>query len=239
MDKEIKTKIIQNNKRISELLSDNENTIMEAGYKPPTRNYSVESEDRIKIPAGYIRTTQQFVSNYHLMELVLDNNTRKNIAYALQLSDYYNFIVNRFFVWGSVETMFYKQMFVNIISIIEALINESANRINSFCKNCSSISKCKKNINKNERLNMKEAATKLRSLGILNISSDDLERLIELYDYRNRVHIRLNEQNEFLDDSFNLKLYNESIELLKRIDIILYETAVPYFNKCMGFEKKN
>ena len=238
MDKEKEAQIIENNKSISELLSSNENIIIKEGYKPPVSNYSVDRDDRIKIPAGYIRTAQQFVTAYHLTELVLDNSTRKNIAYALQLSDYYNYLVNRFYVWGSVETMFYKQMFVNIISVIEALINESANRINSYCKKCASISKCKKNINKNDRETMKCAATKLQDLEILNISSDDLERLIELYDYRNKVHIRLNEQNEFLDDKFNLQLYNESIKFLKDVDEKLYENAVPYYNKCMGFEKK-
>lgn len=150
MDKEKETQIIENNKSISELLSSNENIIIKEGYKPPVSNYSVDRDDRIKIPAGYIRTAQQFVTAYHLTELVLDNSTRKNIAYALQLSDYYNYLVNRFYVWGSVETMFYKQMFVNIISVIEALITESTNRLNIYCKNCKRIDKCKKNINKYE-----------------------------------------------------------------------------------------
>ena len=42
-------------------------------------------------------------------------------------------------------------------------------------------------------------------LGIHNASTpfglkamEELKRLIELYDYRNKIHIRLNEQNEFL-----------------------------------------
>ena len=81
---------------------------------------------------GYIRRSGEFWRLYHLNEIVSNRNTKNNISYALQLSDYYNFVLNRFYIWGSIETMFYKNAFVNIISIVEALILESANQIDVY-----------------------------------------------------------------------------------------------------------
>lgn len=236
-DKYIK-EIKKNNKDVSELLSVNEHLLEEAGYNPPVNNYVFEIDDKIKIPTGYVRTVNKFTIDYKLNDLILENTTRKNIAYALQLSDYYNYIVNRFNIWGPVETMFYKQMFVNVISVIEALILESSNRINGVCKECDKSPRCSNVINKSSRANMKDALKRLHELGIVTLSSEETDRLIELYDLRNKIHIRLNEQNEFLSDVFNIELYNESIIFLKKMDEMLYENAIPLFDDCIGFKQK-
>lgn len=229
---------LENNKSISFLLAENENILRSAGYVPPCMNFVVEDEKRINIPAGYIRTSKEFWNKYHLGDLVESLNTRKNISYALQLSDLYNFLLNRFYMWGSVEIMLYKQAFVNIVSIIEALILESSNRINLFCKQCSNISKCQNNICQRDRENMKCAAEKLFELGILDINEVEKNRLIELYDLRNKIHIRLNDQNEFLDYKYNRALYNEVIEMLQKVDDCLWKNAVPLYKKCIGYKSK-
>ncbi len=134
--------------------------------------------------------------------------------------------------------MLYKQAFINVISIIEALILESSNRMNQLCKQCQNISKCKNNICKKDRDNMKCAADKLFGLGILDINEVEKNRLVELYDFRNKIHIRLNDQNEFLDCKYNRKLYNEAIELLQKVDDCLWRNAVPLYSKCIGYESK-
>lgn len=238
MKDDILNKYIRNNESISKLFEENEKILREEGYNPPIDNFIVKSEKRVNVPAGYIRKKEEFCNEYHLVDIVDKINTRNNISYALQLSDYYNFIFNRFNVWGSIEIMLYKQAFINVVSIIEALILECSTRINMHCQKCQNISKCKNNISKSERENMKRAAEKLYNLGVLGISDSEIKRLIELYDYRNKIHIRLNEENEFLDKKFDTKLYNETIELMKKIDTSLWKNAVPLYNKCIGFCKK-
>lgn len=229
---------VKNNIRIGELFVENEKLLKSAGYNPPCSNFSVKKEERINMPAGYIRKSGDFWKKYHLVELVESRNTRNNISYALQLSDYYNFLVNRFNVWGSIEIMLYKQAFVNIVSIIEALILESANRMNKFCQKCPNISRCKNNICSRDRENMKCAVEKLFKMGVLKIDSEKKLRLIELYDLRNKIHIRLNEQNEFLDNKYNMNLYNEAIRILQIVDEQLCKNAVPLYQSCIGFERK-
>ena len=85
---------------------------------------------------------------------------------------------------------------------------------------------------------MKSAVLKLSDMGVLDLSEDEKNRLIELYDYRNKIHIRLNEQNEFLDNKYNRNLYNEVIRLLQKVDEQLCKNAVPLYNDCIGFESK-
>ena len=227
-----------NIEKMSSLLSRNEELIRDAGYNPPVDNFFIEKEKRIKMPQGYIRTSREFWGQYHLNDIVDNRNTKNNISYALQLSDYYNFLLNRFYIWGSIESMLYKQAFVNIVSITESLILEAANNINKYCKECSKIGKCSKNLTKDERSNMKKSTLKLYKIGILDFEEEEISEIVEMYDYRNKIHIRLNEQNEFLDNKYNIALYNRPISYLKQVDDKLWKNGAPYYESCMGFEEK-
>ncbi len=103
---EQKSKIIENNRAITDLLRENEKILREAGYNPPIRNYALDRTEKIGFPSGYIRTVAAFNTKYHLMEICPNRTTRHNITYALEASDLINFIMNRVNIWGSVETIF-------------------------------------------------------------------------------------------------------------------------------------
>lgn len=239
MDDQTRDNIIANNRKIEALLSENEGLLKKAGYKPPIINFVLrEQSDKIKIPNGYIRTSGTFWQKYHLNDVVKSRNTRNNISYCLQLSDFYNFILNRFHIWGSVGIMLYKQDFVNLVCVMESLILEATYNISEHCKSCKNISRCKNHISKTERDNMKTAVNKLYELGILKISDEQKNRIVELYDLRNRVHIRLAENNEFLDNKFNLKLHNEIIDILVLVSEKIYESSVTYYGSCIGYVPK-
>lgn len=238
MDMHIENKIVENNKEISRLLLENESLFKDAGYAPPSKNYVVEDFLRIKIPSGYIRTSNNFSNKYHLNSIVHDSNVKKNISYSLQLSDFYNFLLNRVYIWGSVQTMLYKNDIINIVSIIEALVLEATCNVRDHCANCQSINRCKNHISKEEKNKLKPAIKKLCSIGILNFSTDTANKIRALVDLRNRVHIRLANNNEFLDSKFNLEQHNNAILLLLEIAEELNSKVVPYYNKCVGFVEK-
>ena len=69
LSNEKKNKIIENNKKITELLKENENILRESGYNPPLNNYVLERNDKIGFPSGYIRTVATFNEKYHLSEI--------------------------------------------------------------------------------------------------------------------------------------------------------------------------
>lgn len=231
MEKSVEQEIVENNTSITRLLKRNEELFQKALDKSTT--VSVRNEDRIRIPSGFIGTRYLFVEEGRLKDLVPDQTTRSNIAYAMQLSDFYRYALNRFYIWGSVKTMLCKSAIINLVAIMEALILESANCINDYCKQCPRIDKCKSNITKYDRYSMKTALRKLCELKLLPISKEDEAFLNELFGYRDRIHIRLSENNEFTNDIFNRSLHNKAAKYVKQVCDLLYENALPFYDSCI------
>jgi len=229
LPEEKKNRIIENNKRISELLQENENILREAGYKPPRSNYALERSEKIMFPSGYIRTVVAFKDKYHLCEICPNRVTRQNITYALETSDLINYIVNRVNIWGAVETILFKLAIVNFVSVIEAIILEAANNICYNASRCGKTKSCQYHFSKEERNNARKAVEKLTYMGILDFDGDKLSHVQKIIDLRNRIHIRLTKGNEMNMEDFTLELYNEVVSLLQDIDEQIYEKAVPHY----------
>lgn len=226
---ELKSKITENNRKITELLNENENILREAGYKPPVINCALERSDKIGFPSGYIRTVTAFITKYHLKEICINRTTRHNITYALEASDLINFMLNRVNIWGSVETIFFKLAIVNLVSVMEAIVLEAANNICCYASTCGKTNTCYYHFSKDERNNARKAVEKLALVGVLDFDADKISRVQEIIDLRNRIHIRLTKGNELNLDDFTLALYNEVIILLQNIDEQIYEKAVPHY----------
>ena len=232
MTQNLEKEIIENNASITRLLKYNEELLQKAASSE-SKHISIKNEDRIRIPSGLIGTRFLFVEEGHLQELIPDRAIRSNIAYAMQLSDFYRYTLNRFYIWGSVETMLCKSAIINLVAIIETLVLESANCINDYCKQCPRIDKCDSNITKSDRYSMKTALRKLCDLRLLPISKEDEAFLNELFGYRDRIHIRLSESNEFTDDVFNRALHNKAAKYVKQVCDLLYENALPFYDSCI------
>lgn len=233
MTDDIKKKLINNNEKITELLKENENLLIEAKYEPPKKNFALDNTERINIPSGYIRVSETFITKYHLNEIANDKGTGKNIAYSFQLSDFYNYMINRFYIWGSVKTMLCKSGIINLVAILEALILECANNICPNASSCGRTKNCNRHFNKSERNNCENALDKLIDYKVLSFSEDEVKRLKKIIDLRNRVHIRIAKENEFIDGSFDIDLYNETMKLLKRISKEIYLNGIEQYNKCI------
>ena len=232
--KEVRRKIITNNGDISYYLKENEDLVKQLGLNPPESNYTFDSNnDKIQFPSGYIRTTEYFEKKYFLKNIVKKNHIRKNIEYCLQLTDYYNFLFNRFYIWGSIETMLYKNAIIIVVSVIEALILESVNNIQDNCGKCSKIGGCGSRFNKEDRKSMKKSLDKLCNLEILHLEKDDIDRIKAFYNLRNNIHIRSAKENEFISDAYTCDVYNELLKSLFDICTQLNDYAVKYYNKCL------
>lgn len=233
ISEESKNKIAENNKTISKLLKENEDICEAEGYKTPQHNYSLDRAKRIQFPSDYIRNNHYFMNKYHLYSIVSNSNVRKNIAYTFQLSDMNNFLANRFNIWGSVETMFFKSFVINVISIFEAIIFECANNICCSTSSCNKVKECVHHFtNKERNYSSFEALVKMNNIGITNFSETELDRINGIIGFRNRVHIRLAEENEFNSDDFTLSLCNDLLVFLQRLCDKVYENGVPLYNKC-------
>lgn len=238
MNEELKEKLTLNNKKISDLLAQNEKLMIENGYNPPEENAAVDSVGRIHFPSGYIRTADVFENRYHLVEIVLNNDERRNIAYSLQLSDFYNYFINRFYIWGSVETMLLKQDFINIVAVMESMVIESAKSINRYCLDCKYCHSCSSHLGSRKISTMKRALERLHVVGIISLTDEEIEILKKIYDLRCSIHVNIVKGNEFKNEEFTVEQHNMAITYLKLLTDCLYKECVPYYSKCLCGNKR-
>ena len=224
-----KAKIIENNEKISTLLRENEDLLRAEGFDLPNDNLNMDGLQKIKIPSQYIRTKEYFYEKYHLYIIVSAWDVRNNIAYSFQVSDLYNYLINRFNIWGSVETMLYKNAIINFVSIFEAFVFECANNICMCPSQCGKTNKCKRHFSNTQRNNSYKALCRMRELHIVDYDEAKMERIKEIIELRNRIHIRLAENNEFNSSDFCLAVYNEVIGLLKQISEDIYTNGVKLY----------
>lgn len=192
----------------------------------------MKADEKIVFPSGYIRTVAFFNAKYHLNDLFPNWEKRNNIAYALEVSDLLNYLMNRFNLWGPVITVLYKLAIVNLVSIMEALLLEAANNICSKASTCKRTTSCKNHLSKDERNNARKAVEKLNLIGVLDLSADQVSRIQDIIELRNRIHIRLAAGNELRMRDFTLELYNEVIGFLQLIDTQLFENGFPRYFRC-------
>lgn len=98
--------------------------------------------------------------------------------------------------------------------------------------NCQSISVCEKHFSRTQRDNSFKALKKINELHITDFDNREMSRILEIIKFRNRVHIRVAPENEFISSDFSLSLYNEVIRLLQRLSESIYENGVPLYGKC-------
>lgn len=137
----------------SSALQEAEDLLRNSGLKVPEENIDIKEVEKVKVPRKYIRTVQYFKKKYNLSELLNNLAISDNISYHLQLSDFINYIINRFGIGLSVESMFYKIAIINILSIIEALLYGVALKLHSSCFIADKL--CKHNINCKYYFNLK------------------------------------------------------------------------------------
>jgi len=181
----------------------------------------IDQWDKVRVPKGHIRKVDDFIQKYDLNYLLADRKLRKNIAYSLQTSDFINFLHNRFNITLSVGSIFYKLSILNIFSILEAIIYGILNDLHQFCTTkgqvCNKQRNCQYYVKSIRKLQFNPAVDLLMEKRVLNLKPSDRELLFEYNDLRNNVHIFLSEDNEFLSEKYNRKVYNKLIFILRKM----------------------
>lgn len=208
-------------KEASSALQVAHNVLVENNIDVLQPKIKIDQWDKVRIPKGHIRTVDDFIQKYDLNFLLVDRNLKKNIAYSLQTSDFMNFLHNRFQITLSVGSIFYKFSILNIFCIIEAIFYGILNDLHQFCKIngeiCRKQRSCQYYVKSIKTLHFNTAVDLLMERRVLNLKSSDRELLLQYNDLRNNVHIFFSEDNEFLSQKYNRKVYNELIFILRRM----------------------
>ncbi|WP_166333226.1 hypothetical protein [Sphingobacterium chungjuense] len=191
-------------------------------HQTPVSNINPDSYEKIRIPYNYVRRKAEFIQNYSLSSFVGKNRVLfNNIAYSLQLTDFNNFILNRIEIYGAIKNQFLKNCITHNFAIVEAVIMEVLYDLGTHCKidnlTCRHNSHCSGFINCNQ--NMKHPLAKDLLANKIKVSVEFLTVYSIILKIRDRVHMRLVEANEYFDNDnvLTLKMYNESIRLLRYI----------------------
>ena len=227
----IEQKIKENNAQITRLLAENEELLRGAGFDPPAKNYALHNNARIKFPSNYIRTKDYFVKKYKLRYFFKDPVTMSNVAYSLQMSDLYNYIVNRFKIFGSINTMVYKAATINCVCIIESLIGQALDDMHAHCKKCPNHDECMYYFAKKQQFSDK--LDKIRKYDMLRLDDEGDQRIRDAYRLRNHMHIyTAAKENELTNKTFDRDLYNGIIDIMQQVTFNLYYYMLPASKKC-------
>lgn len=224
-----RNRLIENNKRISTLLEENEEILRNAGFKIPIENFAFDAERearlKIQIPKGYIRTKNYYMKEYGLYKICNNDEDRaSNIAYSLEASDFYNYVFNRIGIYGPILAMMYKQATINIVSIIEMFMRTYVDTLRQKCKNCPQCNGCQARIAKKSHIKghfQDQVGIYARENLLTGISSKTYLRICKLYEYRNGIHLSKSKENELTEDMHSQELYNEAIVYMKGINKVM------------------
>ena len=206
-------------KKVSQELNSIEDFLRENGIDIPNQNITLESDEKIWIPRGYIRTVQYYEHKYRLHDLLGDEILAKNIAYALQASDFFNYMLNRFRIELSVGKVFFKYAIINIFSVVESLLYGIINKCHSHCSLDDRV--CKNNVGcdfyfkKANKYSFKNLLQILSQKGLVRMPDEIQDKLLELKALRDNIHLWDVKDKDYFNDNYNLTNYNFLVRVLQ------------------------
>ena len=218
LTKETQDEIVKNNNEISKLLERNEELYLSEMSDLDRRIFPVDKDDKIIIPADYIRKKDDFIEMYKLDELIYSFNHQSNIAYLMQYADLNSYFMSRFKIFGQLEKVHYYYALINLESILEIILKEISDKYRKICEECKIPKhKCSKIISKPIHGDLKLLLCKLNEFQIISIESKDIENLKELIDVRNQIHIRLMTDKMYNNPKLSVGFYNKCMNSFKKL----------------------
>jgi len=196
--------------------------LKENGIDCPIQQPKIARTDKIWLPTGYIRTAGHYRKAYQLPVSIDDLDIRNNIAYALQYTDFLNYIDNRFYLGDfTIKDVFYRMSTAHVMSIVEALLFGLVKTLHGHCVKkgltCNKAGKCKKYIKSHKKLSFKKLLVMVKDKGIYSYTDADIINLCELKEIRDRLHLWDAGNSDFHDEKFSVKNYNDAIAALVNI----------------------
>lgn len=155
----------------------------------------------IEIPKKYIRKLSYFENCFQFLK---DPIVRKNISYALQLSDFNSWILNRTDISLSVRDMFIKESIILLGSIAEAvLVTDSKGKLSN-------------------KLTFRERTQRYLEMGLI---TEKLKLELDwLWKARNFVHINKADEKEF--GKYSDEMYTRAINACMSLSTQLSKTTL-------------
>ena len=161
------------------------------------------------IPQGVIDTIDDLDVEYHLTQIIGYYNLVKNAGHILQTCEFYQYILNHYYVFGSIQFVLRKDIFIHYVSVIETLVIYKGFNLEYKDKN-------------NEPIRMKNLLDNNDFCKKVPIESNLKQEILSFYNKRNKIHLNRAPENELTQDDFSQDDIDQVRNLLKRISDLLY-----------------
>ncbi len=215
-----------------------------------SRNVSGEmnNKKRKKLPAKDAIHSADFINRKYHVDSIFPNKTdRINITDRLQMTDWFAHVINGYESgYEGCDRMVLLYALINVMSVIEAMMQEAVQRCHDFCKEtekCDNCESCRFYYKEGDEkvLDFKEALASFRKHGLLKEEPiDQFKELKMLYSLRNGIHVRqqakmpINIPVQYFDIAYYNNLAMENVGVIADI---CQKEMVPYYGKCRGYEE--
>ena len=235
--KEIMRQVLENNKKISELMQTNMNVLLESGLRSKDHDpYFDFDKDKISFPKGYVGNKSDYEEMYRLKEFIRNERIRNNVAYALQLSDVYCFLDNYIYTYGSVQMALKKAAFINLVGVMEAFVLSAISGMRGRCGDCKQ--KCiYTKFNSDDRTFYK-CIVNIKELDLFGWEAEDYEFMKSCNRLRNSIHLASKDQEKAEKNMTNCaeefdRMHEQVIDFLGKLADAICENLAPGMDECL------
>jgi len=194
----------------------------------PDENITKEDFLLANIPDNYIRTAEYYRVNYRLNQMISNRIQINNIAYSLQLSDLFNYILYRINLFGVIKNLFIKNAIMNIVSIQEGILYSSITTLNNFCwikgKVCNSNSTCQFYVKLKNQLTFNSLLQTFQDkIGFYHERYRTM--MFTLKEIRDNIHIQDIQYSELaVGDLYSIEKYHDALLSLRYMKFRLHRS---------------
>lgn len=195
-------------------------------YNTPNENIKKEDFVLSNIPDKYIRTAEYFRVNYRLNEMISSRIQVNNIAYSLQIADFFNYILYRINLFGVIKNLFIKNAIINIFSIQEGILYSSVISLNEYCKfkdtGCKHHHNCPFFIRSRNKLTFNSLMETFREKVVFH-HDRYREIMFKLKERRDNVHLEDVQYSEWAEtDRYSIEQYHDALLSLRYLKLQLH-----------------
>jgi hypothetical protein len=201
-------------------------------YDTPNENINKDQFLLANIPDNYIRTAEYYRVNYRLNQMIIDRIQINNIAYSLQLSDFFNYMLYRINLFGVIKNLFIKNAIINIFSIQEGILYSSLMSLNSYCRFngniCRNNSTCQYYVKSRNQLTFNSLLQTFQDrIGFYHVRYRDI--MFKLKEIRDNVHLEDVQYSEWAEtERYSIDQYHDALLSLRYLKFQLHTSLTAF-----------
>ena len=199
------------------------------------------ADKKLMPPRGSISPAEDLVKQYNVDRIFVNDKDRESVSERLQMIGWFDYMLENVEAeYPGCDRLLQEYALINVMSVIEAFMQECIHRCFLFCRNRSEHEDCKEcqtcryfyTEGKDYELRFKKTLDVFRKQGVL--TDIDCSILNTCYDIRNEVHIRQFFGRKLEERIYRIH-YDNAVSYIDKIAGKCVEEFAPYYDRCRGY----